>query len=198
MVFSPSAVLSILVHYKYFVIFPITIVEGPIIMIISGFLVYLGQLNAGVAFIMLTVADIIGDSLYYLIGKYWRKSAWVKKWAGFLGYDEKSEEFLEEHFRRHKGKTFLLAKISHGLGGSVQVAAGIAGVKYSEFLGYSILGTLPKVLVLMCVGFYAGSSYVKIDEYLNYAGLIMVGIACLIVALYIFLSRYAKNYFTKQ
>lgn len=198
MVFSATTVLSILEHYKYFVIFPITIVEGPIIIIISGFLVYLGYLNAIVAFFMLSIADMIGDSLYYLIGKYWRKSAWIKKYAGFLGYDEKSEKFLEAHFKKHKGKTFLLAKISHGLGGSVQVAAGIAGVDYLQFLAYSVLGTLPKVLVLMIVGYYAGSSYVRIDKYLNYGGFIIAGIGIAFIVLYVFLSQYAKDYFTKK
>src|SRR6185295_20205952 len=79
MFISPSDVLGILEHYKYLVIFPIAVIEGPIIIVISGFLVYMGFLNVYVAYVVLVVADTIGDSLYYLVGKYWGRSAWIMK-----------------------------------------------------------------------------------------------------------------------
>ncbi len=197
MFISPNEILSILEHYKYFLIFPIAIIEGPIIIIITGFLVFLGYLNAYVALCVLVVADVIGDSMYYLIGRFWKRSNWIRRGAKFLGYNEKSESFLEEHFRNHKGKTFLLAKVSHGVGGAVQVSSGIAGVAYSEFLKFSILGTIPKVLVLFFIGFYAGNSYQKIDNILNYIAQITLSLAVLLV-IYFLIARYAKNYLVKK
>ncbi|KND47832.1 MAG: DedA family protein [Parcubacteria bacterium C7867-006] len=197
MFISPTEVLAILEHYKYFLIFPIAIIEGPIIIIITGFLVYLGYLNGFVAYSVLVVADIIGDSMYYGIGKLWKKSALVKKWAKIIGYDENSEAFLEDHFRKHKGKTFLLAKISHGIGGAVQVSSGIAGVNYFEFLTYSVLGTIPKAALLFFVGYYAGSSYVRIDSYFDFIAKITLTLSFLLV-IYFILSKYAKRYLTSK
>lgn len=193
MFISPAEVLNILEHYKYFLIFPIAIVEGPIIIIITGFLVFLGYLNIYAALPVLVVADVIGDSMYYLVGKYWKRSIFIKRIASFLGYNEKSEIFLEEHFKKHKGKTFLLAKISHGIGGAVQVSSGIAGVKYTEFLKYSILGTVPKATILLVVGYYAGSYYLKIDNILNYIATITLT-AVVLVVLYLLLARYIKKF----
>ncbi len=195
MFISPQEALTILEHYKYLLIFPITVVEGPIIIIISGFLVYLGFLNAISAYIILSIADIIGDSLYYAIGLYWRRWAWIKKYARLLGYNENSEAFLESHFRKHKGKTFLLAKISHGIGGAIQIAAGIARVNYWQFLFYSIIGTLPKTLILMLIGFYLGSSYIKIDGIFNYIAMVTVGISVLLIFFYVILQKYLKKFF---
>lgn len=197
MFISPTEVLSILEHYKYFLIFPVAVIEGPIIIIITGFLVYLGYLNGYVAYSVIIVADIVGDSMYYGIGKLWKKSVFIKKWAKYLGYDENSEAFLESHFKKHKGKTFLLAKVSHGVGGAVQVSSGIAGVKYRDFLLYSFIGTVPKALILFSLGYYAGSSYVKIDNYFDFFAKVTLSFACVII-LYIVLSKYAKGYLIKN
>lgn len=197
MFISLADILTILEHYKYFLIFPIAIIEGPIIIIITGFLVFLGYLNGVVAYSVIIVADMIGDSMYYGIGRLWKKSAFMKKWAKYLGYDESSEAFLEEHFKNHKGKTFLLAKISHGVGGAVQVSSGIAGVKYSEFLFYSFIGTVPKALILFFVGYYAGSSYMKIDNYFDFIAKITLTFA-VVVIFYFISTKYAKKYLTKQ
>ena len=197
MFISLADILVILEHYKYFLIFPIAIFEGPIIIIITGFLVFLGYLNGLVAYSVIVVADVIGDSMYYGIGKFWKRSPFMKKWAKYLGYDESSEAFLEEHFKNHKGKTFLLAKISHGVGGAVQVSSGIAGVKYKDFLFYSFVGTVPKALILFFVGYYAGSSYMKIDNYFDFVAKITLTLAALLV-FYFVTKKYAKKYLTRQ
>ena len=197
MFLSPDNALSLLELYKYYIIFPIAIFEGPIIIIISGFLVYLDVLNPYIAFIVLLVADMIGDSLYYLTGKYWRRSPRIKKFANYFGYSEKSEVYLEKHFERHKIKTFLLAKVSHGLGGSVQIAAGIARVSYKEFLFYSLIGTMPKTVLLMSIGFYLGDSYKTIDSYLNMIALVIIGLVCMAV-FYKVTNTYIQNFFKKD
>ncbi len=194
MFISPADALSILEHYKYLLIFPIAIVEGPIIIIITGFLVYLGYLNMYIAYSVLVVADMIGDSLYYTIGKYWRRSTKIKKYAKFLGYTETSEIFLEKHFKKHTGKTLLLGKISHGLGGTVQIASGIARLPFREFIWWSFLGTIVKVFILFVVGFYIGNSYIKINQYFDSFALITIGIVATVLIFYFVVNKYAKSY----
>ncbi|TSC70919.1 MAG: putative membrane-associated protein [Parcubacteria group bacterium Gr01-1014_46] len=193
---SPAELIGILEHYKYWIIFPIAIFEGPIIIIISGFLVSLGYLNGVIAYIVVVVADMIGDSLYYSIGKYWGKASWIKKVGKFVGYDENSEKFLEEHFKKHKVKTFLIGKVTHGLGGSVQIASGIGKVKYSEFFVLSLLGTVPKALFLILLGYFAGSYYERINGYLHNIALVTISIFVLV--LFFVISRKIQSNFLKS
>ncbi len=188
---SPGELLLIIEHYRYWIIFPIAIFEGPIIIIISGFLVHLGYLNGIVAYIVVVIADIIGDSLYYLIGRYWRIAPWIKKVGKFVGYDEKSEEYIEAHFKRHKIKTFMIGKVSHGLGGSIQIASGIAKVSYWEFLWLSLLGTIPKALALILLGFYLGAYYERINGVLRYISIGTVSIFA--ITLFFVVSRKLKK-----
>lgn len=195
---TPTEIIAILEHYKYLVIFPIAVLEGPIIIVISGFLVFLGYLNAVTAFCLLVVADMLGDSMYYSIGKYGGRSVWVKKYGKIFGYNENSELFLEEHFRKHKGKTFLLAKISHGIGGAVQMASGVAKVDYLEFLFFSFIGTVPKTFILMLLGYYAGSSYARIDKYFDSVAYVVISIFIITIIFYILLNKYSQKFFKKS
>ncbi|MEQ1561439.1 MAG: VTT domain-containing protein [Nitrospira sp.] len=197
MVISPQEALSVLEHYRYWIIFPIAVFEGPIIIIISGFLVSLGILNGFIAYAILLVADMIGDSMYYCIGRYGSKTKWFKKLGKFVGYNENGEKYLENHFRTHKVKTFLIAKISHGLGGSVQVASGIAGVSYKEFFWLSLLGTAPKTLFLLFVGIYMGSYYERIDGYLHYIAVFVISIV-VVIALAVISKKIAKKALAKD
>jgi membrane protein DedA with SNARE-associated domain len=181
MFFSPSELLSLLGQYKYWVIFPIAVVEGPIIMIISGFLVNLGVLNAFIAYSVLVVADVLGDTVYYFIGRYWRKTFWVKKLMSFFGYDETTELYLEEHFRKHKFRTFLIGKFTHGIGGMIEIASGIAGMRFWEYLFISFVTTMPKALVLVSIGYYAGIYYEKINGYFQNFAFITIGAVLIFV-----------------
>jgi|SRR3989344_502170 len=197
MFISPVESLAILEYYKYLIIFPIVIFEGPIITIISGFLIYLGILNPFITYVLLIIGDLIGDSLYYSIGKFWRRSIGIKKLGHFLGYNEKSEEFLENHFKKHLFKTLFIAKFSHGIGGTIQASAGIAKVNFIQYLWINLIGIIPKTLILLIIGFYLGSSYLKINIYLNSIASIVIGVVIL-VFLYIILDKPVKDFLRKN
>ncbi|OHA93589.1 MAG: hypothetical protein A3H52_02310 [Candidatus Zambryskibacteria bacterium RIFCSPLOWO2_02_FULL_39_26] len=187
----------ILAHYKYFVVFPIAVIEGPIITIISGFLAHLGFFSFLFAYITLVLSDITGCTLYYLAGRYWRNSVWIKRRISRWDYNENSKKFLEDHFRKHKVKTIFIAKISHGIGWMVHIFAGVAKVNYFEFIVLNIIGALPKTFVLMLLGYYLGNSYQKIDGYLGYISLTVICLVLLFV-IYKILNKYVKNYWKRN
>jgi membrane-associated protein len=193
MFISADQALSLLEHYKYLLIFPIAVIEGPIIIIISGFLVKLGVLQSVSAYIILVIADVIGDCLYYTIGRNLRKWTWIKKYVRLIGYTDRSEAFLESHFRKHKGKTFLMAKFSHGIGGTIQISSGVARVDFKDFLFYSVIGTLPKTLILMLLGYYLGGSYLRIDNFFNHVAFITLGVLIVVIFSYVVMQRYFKK-----
>ena len=196
MFLSNSHVLLLLSQYKYILIFPIMVFEGPIITVISGFLVHGGVLSAYVAYPLLVLGSFIGDILHFLLGKYIKKSNFLKKVDLFLGYTEEKEKKLEGHFTKHTGKTLLVAKASHGVGGVVQIAAGVANVSFFDFIVYSFIGTIPKTLVLFLLGYYLGSSYEKIDKYFDTVAYVTISIVVLIF-LYLVGKAVVSNFVLK-
>lgn len=196
MFISPTEVLAILEQYKYFVIFPIVIFEGPIITIISGFLIYLGVLNPYFTYALLIIGDLIGDSLYYSIGRFWGRSLWIKKLAPVLGFKENSVGTIENHFKKHLYKTLFIAKFSHGMGGTIQASSGMARVNFGQYLWINFVGITIKTLILLVIGFYLGESYIKIDGYLHYIAFFTISLALLII-LYFVSRKYVRNFVNK-
>jgi membrane-associated protein len=189
-----SSLVPWLLRYKYFVIFPIAVIEGPIITIICGFLASLGFLNLLAAYVLIVTGDLTGDTLYYLIGKFGREK-FLKKFGHFIGLTLERVEKLEKHFEAHPKKTFAFGKIMHGPGTTVLVAAGLAKVPYRTFLLGNILPTMAKSLLLILAGYYFGSAYLKFNSYLNYAALSFTVLAGVLLLIYFYRSRSGKDPF---
>jgi len=173
-----------LVVYKYAVIFPVTIVEGPIVTVIAGFLAAHGLLNIFIVYPIIVLGDLTGDVLYYFVGKWGRNSNRVMRWVKYVGVTEKRIKKLEKHFARHSGKTLMAGKISHGVGSAVLFASGAAEMPIGRFIWFNLLGTLPKSLLFLLVGYYFGEAYKRISAYLDYTAITTFAIAVLLIIVY--------------
>jgi membrane protein DedA with SNARE-associated domain len=142
-------IIFLLTTHKYLFLFPV-VVEGPIITVIVGFLSSLGLLNIFIAYAVVVVVDIVGDTIYYELGYYGIQRS-VNRWGRFLGITLEHVERLEKHFEKHSGKTLIIGKLSHGVGAVVLVAAGIARVPFRKFIWYNFIRSLPKSLIFYSV-----------------------------------------------
>jgi len=152
--------------YKYLVLFPIAIFEGPIVTLVSGFLIAHGYLSGLLTYIFIIIADTIGDSLHYVLG-YFLRDIRARKILKLFRITEEKIQRIEEHFVKHPKKSILSGKLLHGVGGVIQVAAGVAHMPFYEFIGLNILGTIPKTFILLCLGFLFGSYLSVIESYLT-------------------------------
>lgn len=193
MFFSFAHILDLLVHYKYYILFPISVVEGPIISILGGFLASLGKLNLWMVFIVVCFGDFVGDTLYYLIG-YTGRKGFAGKFMKFFRISEERLNALDIHFDKHTGKTLLLGKFTHAFGTVVLVAAGAARISYSRFMFYNVIGTLPKSLILVLVGYYFGRAYEKINHYLNLGSYYIIVAGIVLVILYFGFSKISAKW----
>jgi len=145
--------------------------------LISGFLVSLGKMSFWIAYPLIMIADLTSDTLYYLLGRGGKRP--VQRWGRYLGLTTARVEKLERYFHRNAGKTLVLGKLAHGFGGPILVAAGLAHMPYKKFLFYNSAATIPKSLLLMVLGFYAGAAYLKFSQYFNEVALffLILGLA---------------------
>ena len=180
--FTPASLLGFLSVYTYWVIFPIAIIEGPIVTILSGFLVSQGQLNFFLAFLTIILADLTGDVLYYMIGRFSRKAAKAVH-----------RNKLDNHFLEHGRKTLLIGKLAHGTGSIVLVAAGVARMPFAEFMLYNLLPTLPKTLILLIVGYYFGGAYNQINSSFDRIALVTLVIVVTAMGFYLLPNLLGKK-----
>jgi membrane-associated protein len=186
-------IILLLTAYKYLFLFPVVVVEGPIITVIAGFLSSLGIFNIFIAYGVVVVGDIAGDIAYYELG-YYGGQRFVTRWGRFLGITLERVEQLEKHFEKHSGKTLIIGKLSQGIGGAVLLAAGMARVPLRKLVLYDFIPTLPKSLILLLIGYYTGESYVKISSYFDYAAIGTIVAAVIFIVILFMMRRVSKKY----
>ena len=180
-------------HYKYLVIFPFSVVEGPIISIIAGFLASIGQLNFWLAFLTVVLGDLVGDTLYYCLGRFGGQRFFRSKLGGKLGLNPDRILWIEKHFRDHPWKTFTFGKFAHGTGSLILTAAGVGKVPYFEFLGYNIPTTLLNSFLLVVIGYFFGHAYNKIDHYLSYYSIAVLVLVVIGYFYFIYHNKFFKE-----
>lgn len=176
-----DTIIPFFVQYKYLVILPVAVVEGPVIAIVGGFLISLGYLNYWLTLATLIVGDMIGDSIYYVIGRFGRMS-FITKHGHYIGLTLSRIEKIERHFARHPIKTLFFGKFAHGLASITWVAAGMSRVPYRKFIFTNMLSSAIKSGILLLLGFYYGKAYTTFDQYLGY---IATGVFILFIGVYL-------------
>lgn len=157
---------SLLLVYKYVILFPLVMVGGPIVPVIAASFASFGLLNVYFVYIIALAGVVLGDTIYYWLGRIGRHS-FVSKYGHYLGITEKKIERMEGHFKNHLGKTLLVAKITEATVVLVLVAAGVAKVDFRKFLTTVTLIEIFKILTFVFIGFYFGKYYILIKQYLD-------------------------------
>lgn len=183
MSFSLPETINLLLQYKYFVLFPIVVVEGPIATVISGLVAALGHMNLLIAYIVVVFGDLTGDAVYYSIG-YWGREKFVQRWGRYIGLHPERIMHIETHFEKHGSKTLLFGKLAHGIGAVFLVAAGLVRMPFFKFLGANMAATLLKSLALLLVGFYFGQAIVKINSIFEFIGAISISGGILVAIIF--------------
>lgn len=148
-----GTILQFFIQYKYLAIFPIAVMEGPIITIISGFFVSLGILDLPLVLLIVFMGDVISDTAFHLVGRGGRH---MIRYLPFLHITEERLEKLENHFTYAPWRTMILAKISYGLGSVFMVASGASRMSWRRFLEYMLSLNLLRSSILLAIGYFFG------------------------------------------
>jgi membrane protein DedA with SNARE-associated domain len=171
--------------YGYVALLPLAVFEGPVVTVLAAMLAARGLLDVGAVAAIVIAGDLIGDMLLYVAGRRllgrWRGDGAATGWRARLS---RRVAAVGPAIRGHAGKVLLLGKLTHSAGFVVLLAAGAARVRPLVFLGYNVLGTVPKSLALVAVGYWFGRLYLSLGEELRVAGVVgFVGAATLLVLL---------------
>jgi membrane protein DedA with SNARE-associated domain len=173
-------IIQYILLYKYFIIIPFAIIEGPFLTVICGFLVAGRLLNPWITFPILVAGDIIGDGTIYWIGRTGRGA--VK----FFRVKEESLEDAKKYFRENHKKALITSKLVHGLGFTGLLAAGAVRVPYRRYFLTCATITVIQSSILLALGIVFASAYMQIGKYLNDYAAIVSALAVIIIGWLIF------------
>ena len=183
MIFSSTYAIALLIRYKYALLLPIMVAEGPIIAVIGGLLASHGVLSFPAVCALSVIGDLCGDSVYYCIGR-WGRRSFVARWGGYIGLTPARMREADHYFEHHAAATLITAKLTHAAGIFALVAAGASRMPFLPYLGYNLIGTIPKSVTFVTIGYYFGSKYDKISKLLDTASagiLAVIVIACIVI-----------------
>lgn len=186
-----SNIILLINQYGYIILFPISIIEGPIVSVIAGFLVSVSSLNGIVVFFILMAGDLVGDTLYYILGLASRHG-FVIRWGKYVGITTERVTKLEKYFKRHDWKILLIGK-TQPIGSAILFTAGMIKMPLKKFIGYNLLASVPKVLLFEFAGFYLGRVYGTLDGYTDNLAIIFGTITFVLITIYIMIKRYLRS-----
>ena len=169
---------EILTNYGYGALFIASVVEGPMVTVIAGFLASQGLLDTALVWAIAVAGDLTGDLVLYAAGRW----GWITSRGRLsMPVDRRRIAFLRRQFRAHPGKALLFGKLTHGAGFLFLLAAGAARIRLATFIWYNFVGTVPKSAFFVALGYLAGAAYVQIDSYLGAASAIVFALVCVAV-----------------
>ncbi|HEV2355526.1 MAG TPA: hypothetical protein VGR89_14855, partial [Puia sp.] len=101
--------------YKYAVLFPLAIIEGPVLAVIVGWLCAAGLMRIEAAYPIIIAGDMVGDSGCYLLGRV-TKAGHINRLLRWLGCTEEKVDRIRVWFRANPVKMISLSKITPGVG----------------------------------------------------------------------------------
>lgn len=193
---NPDALITFLVNYGYWALFIGMVIEGPVITLLAGFLTSLGFFKLHYVYLIILVADVIGDSIAYTIGYFGRKKILLKLFSWLQIHEEKLLG-IEEFFKEHGGKSVFVSKFIAGAGSWTLITAGISRMNLKKFYTYSIGAAIIKSALYIGIGLFFGKMYKVIIQWMDWAGTIALIIILMAIVLYV-LKKLSKKDITPK
>ncbi|HVY67344.1 MAG TPA: DedA family protein [Patescibacteria group bacterium] len=166
---------------RYALVFVLCIVEGPVVMLTSGFLYRLGQFDLLPLYLSLMGGDFAADLAWYGVGRFGAGPI-IGRFGKFLNITPEIIAKIEKRFKTYQNKILFISKITMGFGFALAtlIVAGILKVDFKKYAVLNLLGGFIWTAFLLLVGYFFGNIYYIIARPLK---LVFIGFAAAIVGL---------------
>lgn len=184
--------IALILQYRYLIILPLGIVEGPALAMVCGLLIKLSLLSFWPVYIILMIADLIGDVMWYAIG-YKGGPKLVNSLGKYFGLTPESYNAIEKAYHKYHDWILIISKLTMGLGFPfvILTTAGIVKVPFRRYLILNVAGQLIWTGGLIAIGFFLGNFYVKVNK--GFEIVSIIGIFVVIVAIFYAIGRYVRK-----
>jgi len=164
-------VLQFVQQYGYWILYPLSIIEGPLVTLIGGGFAALGILRPELVFAISILGDLTMDLGLYYLGFFGNKK--LRRFIERRPRLKRKHLQVQHFFENHGGKVIFLVKITVGLSYITFVTAGMIKMPLRRFLFFSFLGGIIWSGLLVSLGYFYGSLYKVISMHLHQAGIVV-------------------------
>lgn len=128
-------------------------------------------LNVWLLMLLLWAAAVLGDTLNYLIGKYFG----AKVFGRFL--DPKHLKQTEDFFEKHGGKAVIYARFAPFIRTFAPFVAGIGTMNYKKFISFNVIGGFLWIFGITLIGYFFGNvPFIKSNFKIVVIGIIVLSL----------------------
>lgn len=190
---SPDFITEILLQYRYWILIPLSLIEGPVVAFVAGTLAALGFFDIYFLAALFFVRDVGLDAGYYAMGHFGGKTAFAKRMLTKIGITDNHLEQVRELWERRPFTTMFIGKLSYGIASAFIVVAGMVKMPLRIFFKYGVMVAILEYGTLLLAGYLLGASLggsiVRIIENVHYA----IAFASIVVIGYYLLSWYMRR-----
>lgn len=192
-----DSIYSLVLTYKYLILFPLAVLEGPLLAMLGGFLIKAGYLSLIPTYIILVLGNVIPDTVYYGIGRFGHKKNFIEKYGAKFSFVRNHFPLMEKLWATHFRKTIFLSKLAYGLSTPFLISAGLVKIPFKKFISYTASIDLFDIAIFIALGFIFGQAYEKVSSYINDAGILVAILFLLFILLFRFITKRASVELTK-
>lgn len=194
---SVDFITQLILQYRYWILIPLSFIEGPVVAFVAGTLASVGYFNMYFLAALFFVRDVGLDGVYYAIGHFGGRTNFAKRMLNKIGITTDHLEHVRILWEKRPFWTMFIGKLSYGIASAFIVVAGMVKMPLSIFFKYSIIVAILQYGVLLFAGYFLGASMGgNIVNIINNVQYVIAFTAIAISGYYLF-SWYMRTKFLK-
>jgi membrane protein DedA with SNARE-associated domain len=153
-------------------------IPSEFIMPLAGYMAAQGKLSLFGIIVAGMTGSVLGALPFYYMGRKLgedRLKEFADNHGRWLTLSRKDIERAKRWFDRHGGAAMFFCRLISGVRSLISIPAGIARMRILPFLAYTATGTGMWAALLAYLGYFLGTEYTQVGEYLDPISWIVLG-----------------------
>ena len=195
---SAQFITQMILEYRYWILIPLSFIEGPIVAFVAGTLAAGGVFNMYFLAALFFIRDVGLDAAYYAMGYFGGRTTFTERMLLKLGVTGDHLEKVRELWARRPGTTMLIGKLSYGIASAFIVVAGMVKMPLRIFFTYGALVAILEYGSLLCIGYFFGASFGRSIERAITNIQYVIAFSAAVISVYYLLSWHMRRSLLKE
>jgi len=192
---SIEFITEVILQYRYWILIPLSLIEGPVVAFVAGTLASFGYFNIYFLAALFFVRDVGLDGVYYAIGHFGGRTAFAERMLTKIGITDDHLEKVRVLWEKRPFATMFIGKLSYGIASAFIVVAGMVKMPLRIFFKYGIIVAVLEYGLLLFAGYFLGESLggkiVRVIENVQY----VIAFTAIVITGYYILTWYMRRKF---
>lgn len=154
---------------------------GDSLLFVAGSMCALGDMDIHLMNVLLMSAAILGDGVNFFIGKFFGEKLFSNPDSKI--FKQKYLKETEDFYRRHGGKTIIIARFVPIVRTFAPFVAGMGHMHYRRFIAFNVVGAVLWVALFAYAGYFFGTNeWVKKNLSALLMAIIVISVLPMVVA----------------